>query len=166
MYRKLLISLVLLIARVQDEPMEYTFLSAEYDDLYRAEIKFKEIFFIFSLLAIFIALMGVLGLSTFFALQKTKEIGIRKVLGAPVSNLVLVLAMDFLKMIVLANIITWPISYYLFDKWLAQFPYEIALSAEVFVIGGVLSALLVIVAVSYQSLKSAFANPIHSIRND
>lgn len=152
--------------RVHDEPMEYTFLSAEYDDLYRAEIKFKEIFFIFSLLAIFIALMGVLGLSTFFALQKTKEIGIRKVLGAPVSNLVLVLAMDFLKMIVLANIITWPISYYLLDKWLAQFPYEIALSAEVFVIGGVLSALLVIVAVSYQSLKSAFANPIHSIRND
>lgn len=152
--------------RVQDELMDYTFLHSEYDELYRAEIKFKEIFFIFSLLAIFIALMGVLGLSTFFALQRTKEIGIRKVLGATVGNLVWVLALDFLKMIVLANLITWPVSYYLLNKWLEQFPYEVTLSPEVFVLGGVLSALLVMVAVSYQSLKSAFANPVYSIRSD
>ncbi|MEQ9167323.1 MAG: ABC transporter permease [Fulvivirga sp.] len=151
---------------VHDQSIDYAFLNQEYEELYRTEIRFGDIFMVFAIMAIFIALIGLIGLSSFFAIQKTREIGIRKVLGAPVGNLVLIMSKDFIKLLLVANLISWPVAYYALNRWLQNYPYDITISLDIFFIAGGTSLFLVLLATGYQSIKSAMINPVKSIRID
>jgi len=143
---------------------DYAFLDDSLVGQYEAEEKLSEIFTYFSVLAICIACLGLFGLASFTAEQKTKEIGIRKVLGAPVSGIVLLLSKEFTKWVVAANLIAWPIAYFVMQKWLQNFSYRISLSIGTFLLAAFLALLIALTTVSYQSLKAALANPIHSLR--
>ena len=152
--------------RVPTEQLNYSFLNQEYDELYRSETRFGDIFLTFAVIAIFIALIGLIGLSSFFAIQKTREIGIRKVLGASVNSLVFLMSREFVKLLVVANLLAWPIAYYVLDDWLQQYPYDVTISFDIFLMAGVLSLILVLLTTGYQSIKSAIANPVKSIRTE
>ncbi len=152
--------------RVSEEKLAYSFLDQEYDQLYRAEQRFGDIFLIFAVIAIFIALIGVIGLSSFFAVQKTREIGIRKVLGASMQNLIIIMSKDFVRMIIISNLIAWPLAYLALNKWLEDYPYEINITADIFILAGIVSGALVLLATGYQSIKSALKNPVNAIRVD
>ncbi|HNP18071.1 MAG TPA: ABC transporter permease [Fulvivirga sp.] len=152
--------------RVSDEKLAYSFLDEEYDQLYRAEQRFGDIFLIFTVIAIFIALIGVIGLSSFFAVQKTREIGIRKVLGASMQNLIIIMSKDYVRMIIVSNLIAWPLAYIALNKWLENYPYEINITVDIFILAGLVSGALVLLATGYQSIKSALKNPVNAIRID
>jgi len=141
----------------------YAFLDDSLDGQYRAEERLGKIFTYFSLFAIFIASLGLFGLASFTAEQKTKEIGIRKVLGAPVSGIVLLLSKEFTKWVVVANLIAWPIAYFLLQNWLQNFAYRISIGIGSFLLAASLALLIALITVSYQSLKAALANPIESL---
>lgn len=143
---------------------DYTFLDDSLDGQYRAEERLGEILTSFSILAIFIACLGLLGLASFTAEQKIKEIGIRKVLGAPVSGIVLLLSKEFTKWVAAANLIAWPIAYFLMKRWLQNFAFRISISLGSFILAASLALLIALITVSYQSLKAALANPIESLR--
>jgi putative ABC transport system permease protein len=143
---------------------DYAFLDDSLVGQYQAEERLSEIFTYFSILAIFIACLGLFGLASFTAEQKTKEIGIRKVLGAPVSGIVLLLSKEFTKWVIAANLLAWPIAYFLMHKWLQNFAFRISLSIGIFLLAASLTLLIALLTVSYQSLKAALANPIESLR--
>ncbi len=147
-----------------DYPFEFSFLDDEFASLYEAEQKLGDIFGLFSMLAIFIACLGLLGLTSFTAEQKTKEIGIRKVLGATTSGIVLMFSKEFLKLIVIANIIAWPLTYYLMNIWLEDFAYRISIQPSTFIISGFIALGITILTVSYQAIKVAMSNPVKSLR--
>jgi len=147
-----------------DRPFTSSFLDRDFDRLYRAERQVGQIFFIFSLLAVFIACLGLFGLTAFTASQRTKEIGIRKVHGASVSSIILMLSKDFTKWVLLANIIAWPVAYFAMAKWLQNFAYRTHLEWSVFVLSGLIALIIAVLTVSYQSIKAARANPIDSLR--
>ncbi|MGD8538474.1 MAG: ABC transporter permease [Candidatus Aminicenantes bacterium] len=143
---------------------DYAFLEDSLIAQYRAEERLSKIFTYFSILAIFIACLGLFGLASFAAEQKTKEIGIRKVLGAPVSGLIFFLSKEFTKWVIVANLIGWPIAYFLMQKWLQNFAFRISIGIGIFLLAAILALLIALVTVSYQSLKAALANPIESLR--
>jgi putative ABC transport system permease protein len=143
---------------------DYAFLDDSLVGQYQADERLSEIFTYFSILAIFIACLGLFGLASFTAEQKTKEIGIRKVLGAPVSGIVLLLSKEFTKWVIAANLLAWPIAYFLMHKWLQNFAFRISLSIGIFLLAASLTLLIALLTVSYQSLKAALANPIESLR--
>ena len=143
---------------------DYAFLEDSLIAQYRAEERLSKIFTYFSILAIFIACLGLFGLASFTAEQKTKEIGIRKVLGAPVSGLIFFLSKEFTKWVIAANLIGWPIAYFLMQKWLQNFAFRISIGIGIFLLAAILALLIALVTVSYQSLKAALANPIESLR--
>ena len=143
---------------------DYAFLEDSIIGQYRAEERLSEIFTYFSILAIFIACLGLFGLASFTAEQKTKEIGIRKVLGAPVSGLALLLSKEFTKWIIAANIFAWPIAYFVMNKWLQNFAFRVSIGIGTFLLAASLALLIALTTVSYQSLKAALANPIESLR--
>ncbi|UCC38314.1 MAG: ABC transporter permease [Candidatus Aminicenantes bacterium] len=145
-------------------PFEYTFLDDSFDAQYRAEERLSKIFSYFSVLAIFIACLGLFGLASFTAEQRTKEIGIRKVLGASVSGIVVLLSREFIKWVLIANAIAWPVSYLAMAKWLQNFAYRTAISPLPFIISFVLALIITFATISYQSLKAALANPVDSLR--
>jgi putative ABC transport system permease protein len=145
-------------------PFEYSFLSDHFDRLYRTENQRGQILWAFSLLAIFVACLGLFGLVAFTTEQRTKEIGVRKVLGASTPGIVLLLSKDFLKLVVTANLIAWPVAYYTMNKWLQNFAYRIDMSVGIFALGGVLALLIALVTVSYQAMKAATANPVDALR--
>ena len=132
--------------------------------LYESEQKTSIITTIFSLLAIIIASLGVFGLSAFVAEQKTKEIGIRKVLGASISEIILLLSKEFAVWVLISNIIAWPVAYYVMNNWLRNFAYRINMSWSVFVLAGLLALVIALVTVSFQTIKAAKANPINSLK--
>jgi putative ABC transport system permease protein len=134
------------------------------DQLYKSEQRFQEIFFYFSMLAIFIALLGLLSLASFFTEQRAKEIGVRKVLGASVASVVKLLSKDFLKLVVLANLIAWPIAYYFMNRWLQDFAYRVEAGWSVFVLAGGLALVIALLTVSTQAIKAALANPVEALR--
>ena len=146
------------------KPFEFFFLDDHYGKLYANEKKTGTVCVIFSFLAIFIASIGLGGLSAYSAEQKSKEIGIRKVCGARVSNIILLLYRKFIPWIVFANLAAWPIAYILMSKWLHNFAYRITISFLPFVISAVLAFIIAIISVSYQSIKAALANPIDSLK--
>ncbi len=148
------------------EQFEYTFLGEEFDNQYRQEERFGKIFGLFSGLAIFIASIGVIGLSTFMASQRTKEIGIRKVVGASASTLLLLLLKDFLKLVVLANIIFWPVAWYGLSQWLSNYPFHTDLNPVLFIATGIATAVMVMFSIAWQSLKATLANPVKSLRSE
>ena len=147
-----------------DFPYEYSFIDQGVQNLYQAEQRLGKIFGYFAFLAIFISCLGIFGLAAFSAEKKTKEIGIRKVLGASVSNIVILLSKEFSRWILLANIIAWPIGWYAMHKWLENFAYRAGLNPLQFVLAGVLSFIIAALPVSYQAVKAAIADPVDSLR--
>jgi len=147
-----------------DYPYEYSFLDQGVEDLYLAEQKLGEIFSTFAFLAIFISCLGIFGLASFTAERRTKEIGIRKVLGASIFNIVMLLSKEFSRWILLANVIAWPIGWYAMHKWLQNFAYRSSLNPLLFLLAGMLSLVIAALPVSYQAIKAAIADPIDSLR--
>lgn len=147
-------------------PIMYTFMDEDLKNLYIAEENFLQIFITFGILAIFIACLGILGLSSYTAIQRTKEIGIRKVLGASVQSIVVLLSADFIKLILLAIIIACPIGWYFMNKWLQDFAYKISISYWIFIIAGMISLLIALITISTQAIKAAITNPTKSLRSE
>ncbi|HEY5462155.1 MAG TPA: ABC transporter permease [Hanamia sp.] len=147
-------------------PFNYRFLNESFDEMYRAEQRAGTIALIFSVLAIFIACLGLFGLATFIAKQRTKEIGIRKVLGASVTSVTKMLSKDFIKLVIIACIIAIPLSYLAMNKWLQGFAYRIHISWWIFLIAGIMAILIALITVSFQAIKAAIANPVESLRSE
>ncbi|MHC4891716.1 MAG: ABC transporter permease, partial [Planctomycetota bacterium] len=151
---------------VLEQPVDFVFFDERFDRLYRAEIQAGKVFSAFAVLAIFVASMGLFGLASFMAEQRTKEIGIRKVLGASVSGIVLLLSREYVKWILLANLIAWPLAYYAMNKWLQNFAFRTGFTIWTFLIAGGAALAIALLTVSYQSLKAAFAHPAKSLRHE
>jgi len=149
---------------VPEYPFSYQFLDEKIDSFYSSERRIGTIFRYFTFLAIFISCLGLFGLASFMAEQRTKEIGIRKVLGASISGIVYMLSREFTKWIVIANIIAWPASYYLMDKWLRNFEYRSSIGLWIFIFSAALSLIIALITVSYQTLKAARSNPVKSLK--
>lgn len=147
-------------------PFEFTFLDQQIDQLYQREQRMSSVFTIFSLLAIFIACLGLIGLATFMAEQRRKEIGIRKVLGASVSSIFAMLSSDFVKLILIALILASPLTYYFFDQWLQDFAYRTSIQWWWFVVAGLLAVGIALIAVSIQSIRAAYTNPVDALRDE
>lgn len=145
-------------------PFEYSFLDQDYDNLYVNEKQTRKMFMIFSFLAIFIACLGLFGLASFVADRKTKEISIRKVLGASVPGLIGRLSYNFTKWVLISNIVAWPLGWFVMNKWLQNFAYKIEITVWPFIISGLLALFIALLTVSYQAIKAATANPIKSLR--
>lgn len=148
----------------QIKPMEYSFYNENFDETYRAEIQTEKIFSIFAILAIIIACLGLFGLAAFTAEQRTKEIGIRKVLGATISNIVAMLSREFLILVIVANLIAWPAAYFIMNKWLEDFAYRTEIGIRVFLLAGLVVLIIALITVSFQAIKAATANPVKSLR--
>ena len=147
-------------------PFEYSFLDENFEDLYRAETRQGSIFTIFTGIAIFIACLGLLGLSAFTITQRVKEIGIRKVLGASVKDIVLILSKDFMKLVLIAAVIAFPLAWYAMHNWLDDFAYRIEMSWLVFLLAGIIAGLVAFATISLQAVKAAIANPVKSLRTE
>lgn len=147
-----------------DLPLTYTFLDDRVAQLYTAEQKLGQLFGLFAGLAIVIACMGLFGLASFMAEQRTKEIGIRKVLGATVQGIVFLLTKEFAKLVLVAFVLAVPIAYFAMHQWLADFAYQTSISATTFVLAGVAAFLVAWLTVSYQSIRAALGNPIDALR--
>lgn len=145
-------------------PFSYSFFDEVFERVYFTEQRMGRVFGAFAILGIFIACLGLFGLTTFAAEQRTKEIGIRKVLGASESKIFLLLSKEFIRWVLLANLIAWPIAYFAMNKWLQNFAYRIQIGIVAFLISGVAALLIAYFTVSYQSIKSARANPVDSLR--
>jgi putative ABC transport system permease protein len=150
----------------QNHLFEYHFLDKQWDLFYRNDRIRETIFLAIAALAIFIACLGLFGLSTYAAEQRIKEIGIRKVLGASVTQLTQMLSKDFLKLVFIACIVAFPLSYWLMNKWLQSFAYRININWWMFISAGVAAVLIALITVSFQSIKAAIANPVKSLRTE
>ncbi|SDF13605.1 putative ABC transport system permease protein [Dyadobacter soli] len=147
-------------------PFEYTFLSDEFDALYRTEQRIGQLFTCFAVVAILIACLGLFGLSVFAAEQRTKEIGVRKVMGASVAGITALLARDFLKPVLISILIASPIAWFAVDNWLQDFAYRVDVEWWVFAFSGLLAVAIALATVSFQSVKAALANPVKSLRSE
>ncbi len=145
-------------------PFDYFFLDDQYDRLYRSEEKMGQVFRTFTFLALFISCLGLFGLSFYVLEKRTKEIGIRKILGASVSGIIFMVSKEFSKWILLANVVAWPIVYFSMNLWLENFSYRIDISFWTFLFSTVMVMTLALLTVSYQSIKAARANPASSLR--
>lgn len=145
-------------------PFEYAFLSQQYSQLYNAEQKQAQLFTIFSGLAILIACLGLFGLATFNTLQRVKEIGIRKVLGASVLNIVQLLSREIIILVVVANIIAWPIAWYFMNQWLDSFAYRIGVNVWLYLLAAAAAIFIALITVSTQTIKAAMSNPANTLR--
>lgn len=149
-----------------NEPFSYSFLNEEFDNMYRSEQRSGKIFISFAILAILIASLGLFGLAAYAAEQRTKEIGIRKVLGATVNNIVGMLSKDFLKLVLVASLIAFPVAWWAMHKWLQDFAYRVDLNWWVFLMAAVLALLIAILTVSFQAIKAALTNPVKNLRTE
>lgn len=147
-------------------PFAYHFVDEDFEAMYRTETLVNTLLNCFGGLAIFISCLGLFGLATFAAEQRTKEIGIRKVLGASVSSIVALLSQDFLKLVLISIIIASPLAYYATNRWLADFVYRVELSWWVFALAGLLAVGVALLTVSFQSIKAALVNPVRSLRSE
>ena len=152
--------------RVPERPFNYHFLDEDYNKLYLAEQKISELFGVAAALAIVLACLGLFGLAAFTTVQRTKEIGIRRVLGANVSNITLLIAKNFLELIGIAILLAIPLAWWTGNKWLEDFAYRIPVHAYVFVVVALVTALLALATVSYHSVKTALTNPVKSLRSE
>jgi putative ABC transport system permease protein len=147
-----------------DKSFIYSFLDDILNQNYETEDRLSQLTTYFSGLAIFIACLGLLGLVSFAAARRTKEIGIRKVLGATVANLVRLLSQEFLKLVLIANVLAWPIAYVAMSIWLENFAYRITPSGWTFLIAGAAAVVIALLTVSYQAIRAALANPVEALR--
>jgi len=150
----------------QEKPFEYYFLDDAFNETFKTEIRMSKMFTVFTAFAIFIASMGLFGLVTFTAETRTKEIGIRKVLGASVSGIVALLSKDFLKLVLIALLIASPLAWYAMKQWLEGFAYKVALGWWMFALAGGLALGIALLTVSFQAIKAALMNPVQSLRSE
>jgi putative ABC transport system permease protein len=151
---------------VPDLPYQYTFFDENFSKLYESEQRQETIFTTFACIAIFIACLGLLGLSAFAISQRVKEIGVRKVLGANTTTIVSLLSKDFLKLVLIAAVIAFPVAWYVMHSWLQDFAYRISIQWWVFIIAAVAAALIALITVGMQAIKAAMANPVKSLRSE
>jgi putative ABC transport system permease protein len=149
---------------IPHRPFEYTFLSEQYAQLYNAEQNQGQLFTVFSGLAILIACLGLFGLATFNTLQRVKEIGIRKVLGASVFNIVGLLSWEIILLILIANVIAWPVAYYFMDQWLDGFAYKIGVNVWLYILAAFAAVAIALITVGLQTIKAARTNPANTLR--
>ncbi|MBC9912929.1 ABC transporter permease [Chitinophaga varians] len=147
-------------------PFEYHFMDETFDDIYRADGRTGSLFNVFAGIAIFVSCLGLLGLTAYTAQVRTREIGVRKVLGAGVSGIVRLLTWDFIRLILIANLIALPVSWWAMSRWLNEFAYRIPLSWTVFLFSGVIALLIALFTISFQSIRAAMANPVRSLRTE
>lgn len=147
-------------------PFNYTFMDDQFANMYRAESRLAKVFGVFAGLAILIGCLGLFALATFMGEQRTKEIGIRKVLGASVSGIVLMLSKDFSKLVTIAFIIAVPVSWWGISTWLSDYDYRINISPQLFIIAGLMAITIALVTVGYQSVKAASRNPVKALRSE
>lgn len=148
------------------DPFNYYFLDELFDQQYKSDKQFGQVFGLFSFLAILIACFGLLGLSAFNVLQRTKEIGIRKVLGASVQNLLYILSKDFLKLVLFSFVLAIPVTWWIMYGWLQDFAYRIDIKWWVFALAGIIALLIAVFTLSFQAMKAAVANPVKSLRTE
>jgi len=151
---------------IPNRPFSYYFLDEFFDRQYRSEVRFGNLFLNFAILAIFISCLGLLGLASYSTIQRTKEIGVRKVMGATVSNIVNLLSKDFLKLVLISFIIASPIAWLGMYKWLQNFAYRINLEWWAFLLAGFAAIVIAFITVSFQAVKAAIANPVKSLRTE
>lgn len=149
---------------VVDQPFEYFFMDDEFDEIYGAERRLGTIYSVFSILAIFIACLGLFGMASFTTEQKTKDVGIRKAMGATASSIVLLLAREFNKWVLAANVIAWPLAFFMMKNWLQDFAYRIDQGVFTYLLAAMLTLVVAILTVSYQSVRAAIKNPAESLR--
>lgn len=151
---------------IPKRPFNYFFMDEFFDRQYRAEERFGKLFLNFAFLAIFISCLGLLGLASYSTIQRTKEIGIRKVLGASTTNIVNLLSVDFLKLILVSAVIAFPLAYVMMNKWLEDFAYRTGLSWWTFLIAGMLATFIALFTISFQAVRAALANPVKTLRSE
>ena len=149
-----------------NDPFDYFFLDEMYDQQYKSDTLYGKVFGIFASLAILIACFGLLGLSAYNILQRTKEIGIRKVMGASVKNVLFILSKDFLLLVLIAFVIAIPVTWWIMYNWLEDFAYRIDIKWWVFAVAGFLAVMIAIVTISFQAIRAALANPVQSLRTE
>lgn len=145
-------------------PFSYKFMDESFNEMYKTEQRTGTTALTFTVLAILVACLGLFGLAAFLAEQKTKEIGVRKVLGASVPSILVLLSKEFLKWIIIANLIAWPIAYYIMNNWLENFAFRVNISVWIFIISGLAAIVIALATISIQALKAATANPVKSLR--
>lgn len=147
-------------------PFSYGFVDQEIDKAYKGEQQMGSLFNVFAILAIFISCMGLYGLSAFMAEQRTKEIGVRKVLGASVSRLVYLLSLSFTRLILIATLIAVPLSWWAVNNWLEGFAYRTSVSWVIFAVASLSALVIAWLTIGYESIKAAIANPVKSLRSE
>jgi len=148
----------------EDFPLEYSFMDDGFNDMYRAEQRSGRLYGIFACLALLISTLGLIGLAAFMAEQRTKEIGVRKVLGASIGGMVALISREFLLLVGIANLIAWPVAYFFMKKWLEGFAYRTSIGAATFLAAGLFSLILTLVTVGFQAVKAASADPIRALK--
>ncbi|HEX4372961.1 MAG TPA: ABC transporter permease [Puia sp.] len=148
------------------QPFNYTFMDNDFNNIYKTEQQTGTLFITFAVFAIFIACLGLFGLVTYAAEQRTKEIGIRKVLGANVGGIVAMISKDFLKLVLIAALIAFPIAWWTMNKWLQSFAFRTNISWWIFILAGLLTVMIALLTVSFQAIKAAVANPVKSLRTE
>jgi putative ABC transport system permease protein len=151
---------------IPNRPFSYFFLDEFFDKQYRSEQRFGKLFLNFAILAIFISCLGLLGLASYSTIQRTKEIGIRKVMGASVPNIVALLSTDFVKLVLISFFIAAPLSWYFMHRWLQDFAYRINISWWIFAVSCLLAILIAVTTISFQAIRAAIANPVKSLRSE
>lgn len=151
---------------VPSSAFDYTFLDKNVEQMYARERRTAKVALIFAGLAIFVACLGLFGLAAFMAEQRTKEIGVRKVLGASVTNITKLLSKDFIKLVLIALVIAFPVAYWIAENWLQEFAYRISINWQIFAIAGIVAVFIAFITVSFQAIKAAISNPINSLRNE
>ncbi len=149
-----------------DFPIDHSFADEFSEQQYRSDNRLGTIFKLFTLLAIFISCLGLIGISLYMAEQRTKEIGVRRVLGSSVNSIVQLLSKDFIRLVLAANLAAWPAAYFFMDRWLENFAYRTGLSPWIFILSGTAALIITIITVGYQSIKAATADPVRSIRHE
>ena len=147
-------------------PFSYQFLDESFDNMYREEQRVGKVALTFSLLAVLIACLGLFGLATYMAEQRTKEIGVRKVLGASVPNIISMLSKDFLRLVLISIVFAVPVAWWGMNKWLEDFAYRISINWWIFIVAGAVALLIALATVSFQAIKAALANPVKSLRTE
>jgi putative ABC transport system permease protein len=147
-------------------PFDFSFLDSEFEALYRSDQRMGSIFGIFTILSIFVACLGLFGLAAYTAQKRTKEIGVRKVLGASVQNVVSLLSKDFIKLVLTATIIAFPIAWWGMNKWLNDFAFRINISGWIFIISALIAIGIALATVSFEAVKAAIVNPVKSLRTE
>jgi putative ABC transport system permease protein len=147
-----------------NSPFDYTFMDERFAAMYQSEQRIGKIFAVFASLAVFIGCLGLFGLAAFTAEQRTKEIGIRKVLGATAPGIIRLLMKEFVILIAVANVIAWPVAYFVMQGWLKDFAYRISIGVWIFLMAGILTLFIAIFTVVFQATKAALMDPIDSLR--